>query len=162
MFEVKSAHLCLEVCHSVFATYGRQCHFHHHLLLFAETEYALHGASLQLALGCHLHGVVVEREVGNRLIGLQHEIHLAHRAPAACVAIAFDGVFVDLANVGIGNYRAHAVLEVNEDVSLLALREGVAVQAHACGGCEFCLNIVAVEHHRVVVGVCLFGLVAII
>ena len=35
------------------------------------------------------------------------------------------------------------------------------MQAHASGGCEFSLNVVAIEHHRVVVGVCFFGLVAI-
>ena len=46
-------------------------------------------------------------------------------------------------------------------MSLLAFGECVAVQAHASSGCEFSLNVVAVEHHRIVVGTSHFGFVAI-
>ena len=160
--EVEARHLGSHVGMSIFAAHRRESHLHHHLFFAAEVKHALHSLVAQLRHALDEFVLSIKLDVTNFFVSLEHEVGFAHRAPAASVAITLDGVVVDTTNHRADGYAAHAIFEVHQHIRWFVGRIGVAMQAHACGGGEFSLDAIALEHHRIIVGASDLGFVAIL
>ena len=161
--------LCLQIQLGIGNRGVRQTDFYVYLIVLTGGIVQTHDGTRTFNLCTGFQAVALIKHIYRCRCLVEHSIEI-HRYGGACLIflhifrlcnhIALDGVAVDLMDIGILHSATLtlAVTDVEQNVRRPGCWERVALETHACCGCEFGFYLIVFQQYRIVAGMSCFAI----